>query len=139
MKKVFLDTNVIIDFLTRRSPFEIESMKLFEYSSRKRLKIHISSLTISDIYYIISRLENKNIARENIKTLLQLVEILPVGKKIIEKSVLSDFKDVEDGIQNFCAKEANLKIIITRDTKDYIESDLSIMTPIEFLAEFEKE
>jgi len=137
MKKLFLDTNVIIDFLTRRSPFEINALKIFEYSYRNKLNIYISALSVSDIYYIVSRLENKNIARQKIKTLLQLVEILPVGKKIIEQSILSKFKDVEDGIQNFCAKEANLKILITRNPKDYSQSDLSIMTPTEFLAEFE--
>jgi predicted nucleic acid-binding protein len=32
MKHLFLDTNVLIDFLADRKPFSIEAAKLFNYS-----------------------------------------------------------------------------------------------------------
>jgi hypothetical protein len=50
------------------------------------------------------------------------------------KAMESGFGDFEDGIQNYCAKEADHKILITRNTRDYKKSKLSIMTPREFLA-----
>lgn len=138
MKRIFVDTDVIIDFFTKREPFAIESMKLMEYSNRKELELTISSLCLSNVYYLISRIENKTKAREKIKGVLKLVETLSVHKSTIEKAAYSDFKDFEDAIQNFCAEENGIKSIITRNVKDYSKSSLSIQTPKEFMTEFEK-
>jgi len=138
MRKVFLDTDVLIDFLTRRAPFEVEAMKLMEYSNRKKLRINISSLSISNIHYLVSRLENKAKSREKIKSLLKLVDILSVDKKIVEKAAYSEFKDFEDAIQNYCADQNGIKILITRNIKDYSKSNLAVQTPKEFIQEFER-
>lgn len=105
MKKIFLDTDVLIDFLTKRVPFEVEAMKLMEYGNREKLSINISSLCISNIHYLVSRQENKAKSREKIKSSLKLVKILSVDRKIVEKAAYSKFKDFEDAIQNYCAEE----------------------------------
>ena len=138
MKRIFLDTDVIMDFLTMREPFAIESMKLMEYSNRNALELNISSLSLSNVHYLISRIENKSKARDKVKGILKLVETLSVHKSTINKAAYSEFKDFEDGIQNFCAKENGLNSIITRNVKDYAKSNLSIQTPKEFIIEFEK-
>jgi len=139
MKRIFLDTDVVMDFLTKRQPFAVEAMKLMEYSNRKELELSISSLSLSNIHYLISRIENKSKAREKIKGILKLVDTLSVHKSTTEKAAYSEFKDFEDGIQNFCAEENGIKSIITRNVKDYSKSTLSIQTPKEFIREFEKE
>ncbi len=59
---------------------------------------------------------------------------MPVGKSTVEKALLSNFNDFEDGLQNFCAEEGKLSTIITRDAKDFSKSALSIQTPLEYLA-----
>lgn len=137
MRKVFLDSDVVLDFLTKRKPFEEESMRIFEYSARKELGIYISSLSINNIHYVVSKLESVKKSKDKIGILMNLVEILPVGQSTIEKSLLSDFKNFEDGLQNFCAEEGEMNIIITRNIRDYTKSNLSIQTPKEFLADFE--
>ena len=139
MKRIFLDTDVVMDFLTKRQPFAVEAMKLMEYSNRKELELCISSLSLSNIHYLISRIENKSKAREKIKGILKLVDILSIHKSTTEKAAYSEFKDFEDAIQNFCAEENGIKSIITRNVKDYSKSTLSIQTPKEFIREFEKE
>ena len=62
-----------------------------------------------------------------------LVNVLPVGITTIEKSLLSGFKDFEDGLQNFCAEEALLTTLVTHNIKDYSKSSLSIQKPKDFL------
>jgi len=138
MKKIFLDTDVIMDFLTKREPFAVESMKLMEYSNREELGLSMSSLCLSNLHYLISRVEDKAKAREKVKMIMKLVETLPVSKSTVEKAAYSDFKDFEDAIQNFCAKENQIKVIVTRNVKDYSKSSLAIQTPKEFITEFEK-
>jgi predicted nucleic acid-binding protein len=137
MKRVFIDTDVILDFLIKREPFSIEAMKLFDYASKGKLKIYASSLTFNNIHYVVSRLENANKSKQKLMVLFNLTEILPVGKSTIRKSLYSDFKDFEDGIQNFCAEENRVETIITRNIKDYSTSNLLVQNPKEFIAGFE--
>lgn len=138
MTKVFLDTDVIMDFLTKREPFAVESMKLMEYGYRKKLELHISSLCLNNVHYLISRIETKAKAREKVKSVLSLAHTLSVHKSTVEKAAYSEFRDFEDAIQHFCAEEHGIPIIITRNVKDYSNSKLAIQTPREFITEFEK-
>lgn len=64
--------------------------------------------------------------------LSEMTEITDVTKSIIKKSLKSDFKDFEDAIQYNCALTlTKIDFIVTRDTKDFKKSTLSIMTPEE--------
>ena len=137
MKKVFIDSDVVLDFLTKREPFSVEAMQIFNLAAKRKLKLYLSSLSVNKINYIVSKLESVQKTKQKLIVLLDLVEILPVGKSTIKKSLFSDFKDFEDGLQNFCAEEGKLTTIITRNTKDYSFSHLVIQAPREFLAVFE--
>jgi len=133
MKKVFLDTNVLLDFLLDREPFNDDVSEIIEYSISEAFKLCVSSITITDTNYIIGRSEGVKSANKKTKKILDLVSVENVGESTVQKSSNSKFKDFEDGVQNFCASEANHKIIVTRNVKDFKESKLSILTPKEFL------
>ena len=131
---VFLDTNVVLDFILKREGFAKEAAILFDLGEREKIELSLSSLSVNNIDYVVSKIASKKKSREIIIKLLSLVTILPVKRSTIEKAAMSDFKDFEDAIQNYCAKEAGLRHIITRNIKDYKKSDLSIQAPKEFLA-----
>ena len=133
MNRVFLDTNVVLDFILKRDGFAEDAAIIFDLGERNKLNLTLSSLSINNIDYVVSKIESKKKARQIIIKLLSLVEVLPVGKSTIEKSAMSEFKDFEDAIQNFCAEEEGLNHIITRNLKDFKKSNLSILTPKEFL------
>ena len=68
-----------------------------------------------------------------------MVEIIDVTKKSILDSLKSNFKDFEDSIQNESAKkDSQIKILVTRNIKDYRASDLSILSPDEYLKSIPK-
>ena len=136
---VFLDTNVVLDFILKREGFAKEAAILFDLGEREKIELSLSSLSLNNIDYVVSKVASKEKSREIIIKLLSLVTILPVGRSTIEKAAICEFKDFEDAVQNYCAEEAGLKHIITRNVKDYKKSDLSIQTPKEFLAGFEVE
>ena len=58
------------------------------------------------------------------------------GEKEIESSIKSKFRDFEDGIQNYSAINSKMEIIVTRNTRDFKHSKLSVLTPKEFLAKY---
>ena len=132
MKHLFLDTNVLIDFLADRKPYSIDVARLFNFSFQKKVVLYVAAVSYNNIYYILRRTLSHS---ETIRVLSELedwTEIIDVSKEVIKKSLKSDFKDFEDAIQYNCALTlTKIDFIVTRDTKDFKKSTLSIMTPEE--------
>ncbi len=129
---IFMDTNVIIDFLTDRRPFSLHAAQIFNASLSGKIKIFVSSVSYNNIYYI---LRQSLTHLQTINLLLQLndlTEVVDVTTNVISKSLISDFKDFEDAIQYNCALTVkNLDFILTRDSKDFKKSSLPVMNPQE--------
>lgn len=134
MKKLFIDTNVLLDFLLDRKPFNNDVAELIELAITNSIKLCVSSITITDTNYIIGRSEGVKKANTKTKQILELVSVETVGESTVRKSSNSIFKDFEDGVQNYCAVENKHRIIVTRNVKDFKESELSIMNPKEILS-----
>ncbi len=138
MKKLFIDTNIIIDLLSRREPFYDESAGLFSLADRKIIELNISALTIANTSYTLLRQTNSKKAKEILRKLKLIVEILPLDDKIIGVALNDDsFTDFEDRLQYFTAIENNQDLIITRNLKDFKASKLPVMTARQFLEIFE--
>lgn len=138
MSKIYLDSDVILDLLLDREPFMDDIAEIIEESLNERVTLCVSPISITNINYIISKIENPRKADSQIKKILEIVKVENVDNEIITKAVNSRFKDFEDAVQNYCAEAAGHKIIITRNTKDYKESKISILTPKEYLAKIKK-
>jgi len=132
MKHIFLDTNIVIDFLADRKPFSLFAAKLFNFSILGEVKIYVSAVSYNNIYYILRQSHSSVETIKLLDELSDMTEITDVTKSIIKKSLKSDFKDFEDAIQYNCALSlTKVDFIVTRDTKDFKKSTLSIMTPEE--------
>ena len=136
MKKIFIDTNIVIDLLAKREPFYEEAAKLFSLADRKQVKLIVSALTFANTNYILSKLNNSIVARDILTKFKVLVTIADLNDKIIELS-LSDksFSDFEDGLQYYSAIENEVDIIITRNLNDFKSSKLPVITAQSYLAE----
>ncbi len=132
MKHLFLDTNVLIDFLANRKPFALDAAALFDYSLKKKVTLYVATVSYNNIYYI---LRQSCSHAETIKILSELhewTEAIDVTKDIIQKAIHAEFKDFEDAIQYFSAKSVQkIDCIVTRDTKDFKKSTIPVMTPKE--------
>jgi predicted nucleic acid-binding protein len=138
MKHLFLDTNVLIDFLADRKPFSLEAAKLFNYSLNKKVTIYVAAVSYNNIYYILRQSCTHPVTIKVLAELQEWTEVIDVTKEVIKKSLKSEFKDFEDAIQYNCAKLPNkIDCIVTRDTKDFKMSSISTMTPREALTMIE--
>ena len=133
MKKLFLDTNIVIDLLGNRMPFYTAAAKLFSLADKKKVKLSISSLCIADVHYILSKQNPELETRKILRKFKVLVTVLSLNDKITDLALNSDFRDFEDAIQYYTAIENDQDLIITRNQKDFKESKLPVMTPSEFL------
>ncbi|MEN8121353.1 MAG: PIN domain-containing protein [Bacteroidota bacterium] len=134
MKKIFIDTNIVIDLLSRRDPFFEEAASLFSLADKKIIELSVSSLTIANTSYTLLRQTNSKEAKSVLRKLRLIVKILPLDDKIVGLALNDDsFADFEDGLQHFTAIENNQDIIITRNLKDFKNSKLPFMTASQFL------
>jgi predicted nucleic acid-binding protein len=134
MKHLFLDTNVLIDFLSDRKPFSDDAAILFNYSLNKEIKIYVSAVSYNNIYYIIRKTLTHQSTIRILNELQELTECIDVSNEVIKNSLNSDFKDFEDAIQYNSAKsESKIDFIVTRNSKDFKLSSIPVISPKEAL------
>lgn len=134
MKKLFIDTNIVIDLLARRIPFYTEAAILFSMADKKEIELSVSSLTIANANYILLRQMDSNKAKAVLRKLSLIVSVLPLDEKIIGLALNDEaFSDFEDGLQYFTAMENVQDCIITRNLKDFKGSELPAMTARQFI------
>ncbi len=133
MEKVFVDTDIVMDLLAAREPFFEHAAKLFSSADKGDIQVCVSSLCFAKLNYILSKQYSADQARKKLLKFKTLVTVLAVTDKAIELALSSDFRDFEDGIQYFTAIENNIKILLTRNLKDYKTAVIPVMTAAQFL------
>ena len=129
MKNIFVDTNIVIDLLSRRKPFFEEAAILFSLADKNQIKLSVSALTIANTSYALLRCMDSNKAKSILQKLKLIIHILPLDDRIIELALNDDaFSDFEDGLQYFTAVEYQQELIVTRNLKDFKKSKLPTMT-----------
>jgi len=131
---VFIDTDIILDLLTKREPFYPHAARLFSRVETKKLKACVSSLIFANLFYILRKETSAPTAIAILKKLRQLVTVLPVDDKIIAQSLDSGFSDFEDAIQYHTALSKGINYLLTRNVKDYRKPVITVCTAEEFLA-----
>jgi len=134
MDSIFLDTDVILDFLLDRKPFSEHMDQLFALAEAGGINVYASSLSFNNIYYISRKSLGHNKAIEVLGELLETIQVLNVGEKEIKKALEGRFSDFEDAIQDASSLNVNgLAAIVTRNKKDYKMSEQRVLTPKEYL------
>jgi predicted nucleic acid-binding protein len=137
--KVFLDSDIILDFLLKREPFFIEALQLFILKEKEDFKLYTSAIIISNVYYISSKQFPKPLIKQKIKELASIIQIVDSTRQSIYQSFESDFSDFEDAIQYHTALESKCTFFITRNTKDYKKAkNMRVLTAAQFCKLFVK-
>lgn len=137
--KLFIDSDVVIDFFTDREPHANPASELFELGESGAVVLFLSAVSINNIYYIVRRFLGHKKTLEVVETLAEMTKIIGTTKKEILQALKNEFSDYEDSIQYSSALTVKgLDVIITRNIKDYKSADISVMAPVDFLKMFRK-
>ena len=132
MKKIFIDTNVVIDLLDKRNGFYLSAVKLFTLSYEGKLSLYISPLTYATAAYIL-RKHPKDELHMLLSNLRTLSHIALVDEKIVDEALTLKFDDFEDALQYYAAIKENVEAVVTRNVKDFSLSKIPVLTPDDFL------
>jgi predicted nucleic acid-binding protein len=137
MKRILIDSDVILDLLLDRKPFCEDSLALIYACEQKQLQGFVTPVIIANVYYIFRQNASHITVTEQLKLLLKIISVLNMDQKQVLAALDSKFTDFEDALQYFSAIQSNkVDVIITQNTSDYKKSALPVFTPIEFLATF---
>jgi len=138
MKKLFVDTNIVIDLLSRREPYYEEAATLFSLADKNQVELSLSSLTVANTSYALLRQMDSIKAKSILRKLRLIVKILPLDDKIVGLALNDEtFTDFEDGLQYFTAMENRQETIITRNLKDFKNSKIPTITAKQFIKSIE--
>ncbi|MGC4128256.1 MAG: PIN domain-containing protein [Bergeyella sp.] len=138
MQKIFLDTNIVVDFLGEREPFYNASAKILTLADKKKIKIFTSPVSVSTAFYLLSKYENPKTALEKIRKFKLLCSISVMDDEVVEKAMNAGFKDFEDAMQYFSAIATNCDNIITRNEKDFKNALIPVMNAESYLQTLKK-
>jgi predicted nucleic acid-binding protein len=133
MKKLFVDTNIILDLLGERLPFYESAARLATLADKKKLIMVVSPISFATISYVLSKFEAAETVKEKLRKFKIISEISRVNEATIEKALNSKFGDFEDALQYFSAIESDCNILITRNAKDFKLSAIPVMSAEEYL------
>jgi predicted nucleic acid-binding protein len=133
--KIFLDTNVILDDLLVRTPFDIEANRFFEEAESGNIELYASSLTFCNVAYVIRKIKSATDIPIILGDLMEAMTVVSIDAIVIEKAIKSGYKDFEDAVQYQAALNYfGLTHFVTRNKKDFTETLLPILTPTEYWA-----
>ena len=132
MRRVFLDTNILLDFALEREHAE-EAEKILALGLAGAIEVCASYLSYANMGFIL-----RHHPKEEIYSLISMMRedvlVLPADSEQLDAGLALHADDIEDALQFQCAKAAGCDVIVTNNGKDFAEfCDLPYMTATEFL------
>ena len=132
-KHLYVDSDVLLDLILLREPFFGYTQLLLHESETNKIDISTSSLVFANMNYILTKKIGTSKAKESLRALRALVNILPFESDAIDWALSSQFTDFEDAIQYHIANKWGADVIITRNVKDYKQATIPVLTAEQFL------
>lgn len=125
---IFFDTNILLDVALRREPHFAKSQAVL-FDSIKKHTCFLSWHTISNVAYIMGKLETKEDAVTFIKEITKVCTIASVEHKDLAVAFQHNGGDLEDAMQIASALAVQAETIVTRDPRGFAKSPIGLTNP----------
>jgi predicted nucleic acid-binding protein len=132
-RRIFVDSDVILDVLAEREPFHQHAEKLFDRIAKGEMEAFTSPLVFSNLFYIMRKQIGASKANVLLKNLRLLLKVLPMNEKVVDLALASPMPDFEDAMQYYCAANSGVETIVTRNGRDFKSIPIALFTPEEYL------
>ena len=140
MKRLLIDTDVLLDFLFDRQPEAQYTLELLLKCETKELIGYVTPVTLSNCYCVLRQNADHDYVQNQMKQLLSILKVLPVDKQTVQLALYSKFKDFEKAIHYFAArKSTKIDALVTRNLKDFKKSTIPVFSPGELLSVLQQE
>jgi predicted nucleic acid-binding protein len=136
--RLIVDTNVVLDVLLDRRPFVEPAARLFALIERSKIEASVCATTLTTVHYLLTQSLSREEGRRALQGLLELFEIAPVNRPVLEGALQSKIEDFEDAVLEQAGCLVGADAIVTRNTKDFRKSSIKALDPVELLLAVEE-
>ena len=136
MKRIFLDTNILIDYIDNRLGADAAE-QIFACGFSGEVLLYASSLTFANMAYVIKG-HTQEEKYDALRQMAGVVDILNLGKQEVMAAIAQPVKDFEDMLQYQCAKSAGCDYIVTNDRRHYEFSDIPYLSSASFVEQLDE-
>ena len=136
--RLIVDTNVVLDVLLDRRPFVEPAARLFALIERSKIEASVCAATLTTVHYLLTQSLSREEGRRALQGLLELFEIAPVNRPVLEGALQSKIEDYEDAVLEQAGRLVGADAIVTRNTKDFRKSSIKALDPVELLLAVEE-
>lgn len=147
-KRVFLDTNILMEYLANRK--QVNDVKLILNAAYQRqIDACMSAGCLYTLIYLLGLyLKNKGVhepektqqIKDSLSVILGYVNIVDISIDYVKNAIsAADFKDLEDSCQYQCAVENDCDILLTINIKHFNKTEnplCEILTPHGFIDKY---
>jgi predicted nucleic acid-binding protein len=125
---IFFDTNVLLDVALRREPHFKKSQAVI-LDAIQNHACFLSWHTISNISYIMGKIESRESALTFIEAIVKICKIAPVEHNDLQIAFEHNGGDLEDAMQIASAFSVEAEVIVTRDPRGLTLSPIPLTNP----------
>ena len=131
-RRIFLDTNILLDVLLEREAFYYDALKIWSACENGLVEGYISAITLNNVYYVVRKLQSEQTAMVCVRLLLRIFKVAPVDAAILSLAADLHDRDFEDDIQLQCALKCRCSRLFTRDPTHYDATQIAVVPPVSF-------
>ena len=132
MKKIFIDTNILLDVILRREEFYKNAAGIWADCESGKVRGFVSAISLNNMHYVVRKRVAPEIALEYVRLVLNVFSIVPLDESILRLAVDLPQKDFEDAIQTFSAVQVKADCIVTRDRSHFSGNYMPVVSPDEY-------
>lgn len=136
--RVLLDTNIVLDVLSDRPPFNEPAKAVWTKVTAGELEASLVATSLTNIFYILRKTLGTDVALEKIGELLSIFEVCPVDGSVLQAALTRPMRDFEDAVQDAAAEFAGITIIVTRNPSDFVGSGRRILDAAALVEELDR-
>lgn len=132
--RILLDTDVVLDIFLARQPFFSEAAAIWLAHEQKQSEVFVSPVTLVNVFYIVRKAKGAAVAFQAVDVILSTFIVCPLDQTMVQAAHSLPMADFEDAVQAAAAAAAGVDALVTRNTTDYANAPVPILTPAEAVA-----
>lgn len=129
MKRILLDTNIVLDVLLDRQPHAEASAAVWAAVEAGISEGMLAAHAVTTIHYLVRRERGDAKARRVISAILRVFGVAPVDGAVVQEALQLPFPYFEDAVTAAAARLAGCEYIVTRDPKGFRGSPVRALAP----------
>ena len=119
MPRLLLDTNVVLDVILARAPWDADAVLLFDSIARGQATGFVAGHAVTTVHSIVQRAKGRGVAATAVSDLLQLVDVVPLDRSDFTRALSLGLADYEDAVHVAAYLRIGAEMLVTRNARDF--------------------